>query len=123
MNLDPDRGDLITSDGVLISPSGGDYNHPSEVKIFPVPIIKDGITEKLVSVKVTSSGVEINKITPPFDTRGVIIILTFWSETEGKYWRAKFQFHKGNTLIETEMDDTEELGEDENYRWDAIWRD
>jgi len=122
-NLSPNRGELRTSDGVLISPEGGEYNHPSEVEIFPVPIKKDGEIEKLVSVKVSSEGVDVKEITPPFNTRGVIIILTFWSETEGRYWSAKFQFHKGNTLIETEMDEKEELGDDESYRWDAIWRD
>ena len=125
-NLNPNRGDIKTSDGVLISPNGGEYNHPSKVEIFPVPIRKDGETEKLVSVKVTSSGVDFTEINPPFKTRGVIIILTFWSETEERYWSAKFQFHKGNTLIETEMDEKEDLreGNDEEIsKWDTIWRD
>lgn len=129
-NLNPDRGDILTSDGVLISPGGGEFNHPSGVKIYPVPVIKDGKREKLVSVEITSGGVEITEITPPFDTRGVVIVLTFWSETEGKHWSAKLQFHKGNTLIETEMDETENLeegdeedGNEEFFGWDTIWRD
>ncbi len=123
-NLSSNKSDILTSDGVRISPSGGEYNHPSEVTIFPVPVRKDGQTKKLVSVKVTSSGVKVTDITPPFNTRGVIIILTFLSETEGRCWNVKLQFHKGNTLVETEMGEKEELEEGKEFsRRDTIWRD
>lgn len=122
-NLSTNTNELRTSDGVVVSPSGGEYNHPSEVEIYPVPVRKDGKTEKLVSVKVSSTGVKITEIDPPSGTRGVIIILTFWSETEGRYWEAKFQFHKGNTLIETKINEKQAHETDGAFSYDVIWRD
>ena len=51
--------------------------------------------------------------------------MTFYSETENQYWEAKFQFHKGNTLVETQMLKTEDSDEKEmnEIGWDTIWRD
>ena len=85
----------------------------TEVKVFPVPIY-DGEQEKLVSVTISNRGIETTEISPPFHTRGVIILITFLSETESQCWEAEFQFHKGNTLIETRMVEKEETKEETN---------
>ncbi|MBE0682454.1 MAG: toll/interleukin-1 receptor domain-containing protein [Anaerolineales bacterium] len=116
---------LRIDDGVLISPKGGEFNHPTEIRVFPVPI-HDGEQEKLVSVTISNTGIETTEIHPPFQTRGVTIIMTFLSETENQCWETEFQFHKGNTLVETRMLDKEDHGEEKNeefYGPGVIWRD
>ena len=111
---------LKTDGEFLLSPDGGEFNHPTKVKVFPVPM-----QEKLVSVTISQGGIQIDEISPPIDTRGVIIVMTFYSETENQYWEAKFQFHKGNTLVETQMLKTEDSDEKvmNEIGWDTIWRD
>lgn len=111
----------IDADDILLSPTGGEFNHPSKVVVYPVSLYKDG-KEELVSVSISNGEIDIQETAPPEFSRGVVIIMQFLSETDSQKWEAKFSFHKGNTFVETKMLDDANLNDvlsDEI----VIWRD
>ena len=93
-----------TEDHYLLSPNGGSDNYPVGVKVYPICIEKDG-KYKHVSCKITEGEIKIEEIESPFSTRGVIINLIFYDELGRRYWESTFQFHKGQTIVNSQLID------------------
>lgn len=96
--------------------SGNGNNHP--VKIFINPINESNGLLKAATI--TKKGLVLKNSTGPHG-RGILIEILFQSE-EGMFWTLRFHFHKGDTLITSNIADiTEE--EAVLLRGETIWRD
>ncbi len=84
-----------------------DYNHPVEVKVYPV----EGKTEHTI----THRGLVTSQSDAAKSQRGISIVIKFWGEC-GHNWETEFQFYKGFTLVDVR--EIEGLLSDT-----TIWRD
>lgn len=112
-------------DDAAIQFEGREWNHPIEVRVFPVPNNPNDISSTEM-VSISKLGVRRFKQYPSLKGRGCEIELVMWSEENG-VWSLNFRFHKGMTYLSTNLTKVDKelnallSGPDEHEP--TIWRD
>jgi len=113
------------NDDAEIHFEGRQWNHPIEVRVFPVPNDhKNSSSTEMVSI--SKLGVRRFTQYPDLKGRGCEIELVMWSEENG-VWSLNFRFHKGMTYLSkgiTKVDkDLNILLDNLDVHGPTIWRD
>lgn len=108
-------------DNAAVQFEGREWNHPIEVRVFPVPNDpKDINSTEMISI--SKLGVRRFDQYPSLKGRGCEIELVMWSEENG-IWSLNFRFHKGMTYLSTSVAKVDKELELLLSADPTIWRD
>lgn len=124
-----DRRDIIEfskfNDDATVRFEGREWNHPVEVRVFPVPNNPSDINSTEM-VSISKLGVRRFDQFPSLKGRGCEVELVLWSEENG-IWALNFRFHKGMTYLSTSLTkvdkDLKTLLDNLDKYEPTIWRD